>query len=175
MQTGEAAMTRRLFPDFPDDAKLWVYPLARPLSAADRERVAARLDPFLREWSSHGAPVRGAYELFEDRFVLIAGHLDDGVSGCSTDSMMRVMKELREEGIDGFDRSLVFFRDATGRVHAVGRDDFRALVEAGRVGADTTVFDTTIQFVGDLRRGGFETTFARSWHAVAFSSSPRPR
>ena len=34
--------------------------------------------------------------------------------------------------------------------------------------ADTTVFDGTIQFIGDLRRGGFETTFGRSWHSNAF-------
>jgi hypothetical protein len=37
------------------------------------------------------------------------------------------------------------------------------------VDADTTVFDPTIQFVGDLRRGAFETTFAKSWHARAFA------
>ena len=55
------------------------------------------------------------------------------------------------------------------------RDDFRALVEGGRVDADTVVFDATIQFVGDLRRGGFETTFAKSWHASAFSPPPPAR
>ena len=163
-------MTTALFPHFPDDAKLWVYPLARPLSADDRARVAARLDAFLGEWNSHGAPVRGAWEIFEDRFVLIAGYVEDGVSGCSTDSMMRVMKTLRQEdGIDGFERSLVFFRDAKSRVQAVSRADFQVLVSAGQVDATTTVFDPTIQFVGDLRRGGLETTFARSWHASAFS------
>jgi hypothetical protein len=40
------------------------------------------------------------------------------------------------------------------------------------VDANTPVFDGTVQFIGDLRRGGFETTFAKSWHAAAFSSSP---
>jgi hypothetical protein len=167
---------RDLFSSFPDDAKLWVYPLARPLSAADRARVAERLDAFLREWQSHRVPVRGAYEVLEERFVLITGYVDDGVSGCSTDSMMRVMKTLRQEdGIDGFDRSLVFFRDAAGRAQAVSRADFQALVDAGQVDAHTRVFDTTIQFVGDLRRGGFETAFAKSWHAGAFSAARPPR
>ena len=102
-----------LFADFPDDAKLWVFPLTRPLTEADLSKVRGRLNAFLGEWNSHGAAVRGAYEVFEDRFVLVAGHLEDGVSGCSTDSLMRLMKLLRdEEGIDGFDRALVFFRDA---------------------------------------------------------------
>ena len=167
---------KTLFPDFPDEARLWVYPLAKPLSADDRARVVERLDAFLDEWASHGAPVHGAYTLIDDRFVLIAGYVDDGVSGCSTDSMVRVMKKLREEsGIDGFDRTLVFFRDSADRVQAVSREDFKALVEAGNVDAETSVFDATIQFVGDLRRGGFETTFAKSWHASAFSPPPPAR
>ena len=51
------------------------------------------------------------------------------------------------------------------RVHAVSRADFQELVAAGQVDANTPVFDGTVQFIGDLRRGGFETTFAKSWHA----------
>jgi hypothetical protein len=169
-------MNTSLFPEFPDEAKLWVYALAKPLSTDELAHVSQRLDAFLEEWNSHGAPVRGAYALLDDRFVLIAGYVDDGVSGCSTDSMVRVMKKLREEsGIDGFDRTLVFFRDSANRVQAVSRDDFRGLVEAGKVDADTSVFDATIQFVGDLRRGGFETAFAKSWHASAFSPPPPAR
>lgn len=163
---------KNLFPAFPDEAKLWVYALARPLSDAECVMVTDKLSAFVTQWNSHGAPVHGAFEIFEKRFVLIAGFVDDGVSGCSTDSMVRVMKELRESGIDGFDRMLVFFRDANDAVQAVNRGDFQELVAAGQVDANTPVFDGTVQFIGDLRRGGFETTFAKSWHAAAFSSSP---
>lgn len=159
-----------LFADFPNEAKLWIFPLARPLTDADRARVRERLDVFLGEWDSHGAPVRGACEFFEDRFILVAGHLKDGVSGCSTDSLMRVMKSLREEdGIDGFDRALVFFRDADNILRGVTREEFKALVSADQVDDDTVVFDTTITAVADLRGGRFETTFGKSWHARAFA------
>jgi hypothetical protein len=161
-----------LFSSFPDEARLWVYPLARPLSDMERELVASRLAAFVTQWNSHGAPVQGAFEIVENRFVLIAGYVADGVGGCSTDSMVRVMKELRENGIDGFDRTLVFFRDANNTVQAVGRADFQELVAAGQVDANTPVFDGTVQFIGDLRGGGFETKFAKSWHAAAFSASP---
>jgi hypothetical protein len=159
---------KNMFPAFPDDAKLWVYAMSRPLSDDQRGLVASRLADFVTQWNSHGAPVNGAFDIMENRFVLIAGYVDGGVGGCSTDSMVRVMKQLREEGLDGFDRSLVFFRDAKNSVQAVNRADFQELVAAGQVDADTPVFDTTVQFIGDLRRGGFETTFAKSWHAAAF-------
>ncbi len=159
-----------LFPNFPDSARVWVFALARALSPAERALVASRLDAFVAAWKSHGAPVHGAYHVVEDRFVLIAGYVDDGVSGCSTDSMMRVMKELKQEHrIDGFDRTVVFFRDAGGAARAASRDEFQKLVESGVVGDDTVVFDATVQTVGDVRGGRFETTFARAWHATAFA------
>lgn len=163
---------KNLFNGIPDEARLWVYALARPLSEDEHRLVNERLAAFVPTWNSHGAPVHGAYEILDDRFVLIAGYTDGGVGGCSTDSMVRIMKELRETGIDGFDRSLVFFRDAKQKVQSVKREDFQEIVKAGQIDADTAVFDTTIQFVGDLRRGGFETTFSKSWHASAFSPSP---
>lgn len=162
-------MMKNLFAGFPDDARLWVYPLSRPLTPDELGRVTTELSAFVPTWNSHGAPVHGAFEIVEHRFVLIAGYVDAGIGGCSTDSMVRVMKQLREAGIDGFDRSLVFFRDAAGKIQTVKRDDFQQLVGKGQVGADTVVFDPTIQSVGDLRRGALETTFARSWHARAFA------
>ena len=159
-----------VFPNYPDDARLWVFALARELDADQRALVAQQLDDFTHAWKSHGTPVHGAYQIFENRFVLIAGYVGDGVSGCSTDTMVRVMTGLKKEhGIDGFDRTVVFFRDADGAVRAVSRDEFQKLVDAGQVSDATVVFDPTVQTVGDLRSGRFETTFARAWHAAAFT------
>lgn len=159
----------QLFSNVPDTARLWVFALARELTPDEHALVTSQLDGFVGAWKSHGTPVRGAYEIVENRFVLIVGTVDDGVSGCSTDSMERVMTSLKQEHqIDGFDRTMVFFRDAKGSVCAVKRDEFQKRVESGAVGDDTIVFDATIQAVGDLRSGRFETTFARAWHATAF-------
>jgi hypothetical protein len=160
-----------LFPAFPEDARLWVYAMPRPLTEEQRRLVTARLADFVTQWQSHGAPVHGAFDIVENQFVLIAGYVDGGVGGCSTDSMVRVMKQLRDEGLDGFDRSWVYFRDGDRRMHTVARSQFQDLVAAGKVSPDTPVFDTTIQFVGDLRRGAFETTFDKSWHAAAFQKN----
>ena len=157
------------FSNYPDSARLWAFALARELGAAERALVTKQLDEFTRSWTSHGQPVHGAYEILENRFVLIAGYVGDGVSGCSTDSMVRVMTSLKKVyGIDGFDRTLVFFRK-DGQVRAVTREGFRTMVDAGEIRDDTAVFDATIQTVGDLRAGRFETTFARAWHASAFT------
>jgi hypothetical protein len=165
----ETARAHTLFADFPDSARLWVFALARGLTPQEHTLVTGQLDDFVGAWKSHGTPVRGAYHILENRFVLIAGYVDDGVSGCSTDSMVRVMTTLKKEhAIDGFDRGIVFFRDAAGTASAVKREEFQKLVESEAVGDETIVFDPTIQTIGDLRGGRFETTFARAWHATAF-------
>ena len=120
-----------LFANYPENARLWVFALARELDSKERALVTQQLDEFTRAWKSHGEPVHGAYQLLENRFVLIAGYVGDGVSGCSTDSMMRVMTGLKQEhSIDGFDRTVVFFRDPIGAVRAVTRDEFQKLVDA---------------------------------------------
>jgi hypothetical protein len=169
-----------------DDTRLWVYALDRELTSDEQERVRGVLDAFLTEWQSHGTPVEGAYDIIEGRFVVLAGATADGVSGCSTDSSVRVIKQIEADmGVGAFDRTLVFFRDGAGKVVAVSRADFQDLVAqghvtpdtivfdntvttVGHVTPDTIVFDNTVTTVGDLRSGRFETRFDRSWHGRVF-------
>lgn len=161
------------FESMPDDTRVWVYGLDRPLDDATRERVTATLDRFVKTWVSHGVPVTGAYEIIEDRILVLAGYCTDGISGCSTDSSVRVVKALQDQfGVNGLDRSLVFYRSDDDQIHALSRVDFQKKVEAGILGPGTPVFDTTIQKLGHLRAGRFETLFEKSWHAKAFRQSP---
>lgn len=157
------------FSSLPDEAQLWVYGFAKPLGEAERGLIGGTLDQFLTEWSTHGTPVRGAYSFAGDRFVILAGHLEGGISGCSIDSSVRSFQRLRDaHGLDGLDRSLIHFRDANGDLRSVAFNEFQERVAAGEVGPDTEVFDTTIQTLADLRAGRFQLPFAESWHARSF-------
>ena len=44
------------FGDLPDDAQLWVFGFARPLSKRDRKNIKKHLDAFLPRWTSHQIP-----------------------------------------------------------------------------------------------------------------------
>jgi len=164
------------FKQMPDATRMWVYALDRELGEEELAKATQILEAFLPQWSSHGAPVIGAYEIVEDRFLLLAGYCTEGIGGCSTDSSVRVVKEIEQAlGVNAFDRNLVFFRDGGGSVVAVSRVDFQELVNQAHVSSGTTVFDTTVLELGDLRAGRFETTFDQSWHARAFSQTDRNR
>jgi len=159
--------------ELPDSANLWAYAFNRELTDTEIDKVAQMLDTFVSGWASHEVPVDGSYKIVDGRFVVLAGHCSDGVSGCSTDSSIRTIKAIETEiGVNAFDRMLVFFRDGSGSVVAVRRPDFQELVLEGHVADDTVVFDTTITSVADLRAGRFETTYAESWHARAFRRTP---
>jgi hypothetical protein len=165
-------MRRQLsrFESLPDDARVWVYGFDRVPDADTLSRMSDVLDHFIKTWVSHDVPVQGAYAILEDRFLVFAGHCSDGISGCSTDASVRVVKALRDHfDVDGLDRSRVFFRDENDRVTSLSRVDFQRKVEAGILGPGTVVFDNTIHDLSDLRAGKFETTFEKSWHARAFT------
>lgn len=69
------------------------------------------LKEFTDSWNSHGTPVKGFATLLFGRFiVLIADESATGVSGCSTDSSVRLIKSIEEKFKNNlFDRQLLAF------------------------------------------------------------------
>jgi hypothetical protein len=163
-------MTAVDFSLLPGDARLWIFAAARPFAPDEAEALLRRVDRFVAGWLAHGHPVVGARDWRHDRFLLIAAdERATGVSGCSIDSLFRVLKELEAEtGAGLLDRSGVVFRGAGGEVRTASRPEFRALVQSGEVGEDTVVFDNTITTVGELNSGRWEVPLRDAWHAQAF-------
>ena len=164
-------MPATTFDRMPDDARLWVFAAPRALLPGEADALLARVDGFLERWAAHGAPVLGARDLRDGRFLLMAAdERATGVSGCSIDSLFHALAEV-EAGL-GIDlrrtAQRVFWRAADGEVRSAERAEFRRLAQAGEVGDDTIVFDHTVPTVGDLRAGRWETRFRDAWHAKAF-------
>jgi hypothetical protein len=155
------------FAALPDDARLWVFASPEPLSPEQRDALLAEVDGFLEGWHAHGQPVVGAREWRHDRFLLIgADERATGVSGCSIDSLFRVLKRLeRDAGVGLLDSSPIWFREAGGGIRSASRAEFRELGRGHHADADTVVFDNTVQTVGDLRGGRWERAARDSWHA----------
>lgn len=69
------------------------------------------LAPFAANWQSHGEKVKGyANLLFGQFIVFMADETATGVSGCSTDSSVRLIKETEKIfKVNMFDRQLLAF------------------------------------------------------------------
>src|SRR5690606_30936818 len=73
--------------ELPDEARIWIYPTDRELTAADQQALIEGLEDFLESWESHRRPVDGAAAILHARFVVIAATLADGdMSGCGIDA-----------------------------------------------------------------------------------------
>lgn len=60
-------------------------------------QVEDLLNHFTANWKSHGTPVKGFATVFFGQFViLMADEQATGVSGCSTDSSVRLIKEIEQ-------------------------------------------------------------------------------
>ncbi len=164
-------MPRTSFDQLPDDARVWVFPAARPLTEEEVESLLARVDAFLEAWAAHGTPLTGARAWRRGRFLMIG--VDESTappSGCSIDSMVRILKEEGERlGTSFLDQSPIWYLEE-GEVISVHRARFRELAGAGRVSAEVTVFDNTVTRLSQIRAGEWEKEARRSWHGKAFFS-----
>jgi hypothetical protein len=155
------------FEQLPPDARLWIFPAARPLNDEERRRVLVEADAFIAQWMAHGVPLTAARDMRHNQFVFVGvNERAAGVSGCSVDALVRRMDQLGKElGVELVDNGPVQYREGDA-IKRVPRDEFAALVSRGAVNLETVVFDNTVMKVGDV--GRWEVRAADTWHARAF-------
>jgi hypothetical protein len=97
--------------DFSPESKVWVYQSSRLFSLSESLTIEELLNDFTSKWLSHGAKVKGAGYLFFGQFIiLMADEQATGVSGCSTDSSVRLIKDIEQRfGVNMFDRTTLAF------------------------------------------------------------------
>lgn len=152
----------------PDDARVWCFGTSGRPSDDAVQRLRASMAQFLERWTAHRADLRAGFDWLHDRFLIVAvDEADVGASGCSIDALTGEIQRL--EGVAGvslLDAAPVWYRDSSGQVRCVAREEFRRLSARGDVGPDTRVFDLTINRLEAVRTGAWEAEAGRSWHAV---------
>ena len=83
--------------NFHADSRVWIYQSSRLFSLNEALEIEELLKEFVQQWKSHGTPVKGeAYLFFGQFIVLLADETATGVSGCSTDSSVRLIKDIEQ-------------------------------------------------------------------------------
>src|SRR5580693_7666070 len=120
--------------DFAGNSRVWIYQSHRLFTPPEALQIEQLLESFVIDWKSHGTPVKGWASLFYDQFiVLMADETASGVSGCSTDSSVRLIKQIEtDRHVQLFDRlSLAFFVD--GKVELVLMAQLAQALEKGLI------------------------------------------
>lgn len=103
---------RELIPEnFNDDSRVWIYQSSRLFFLSEALEIEEMLENFVSGWKSHGDEVKGYGNLLFGHFiVLMADESSSGVSGCSTDSSVRIVKEIESKfNVQLFDRQTLAF------------------------------------------------------------------
>src|SRR5436190_867901 len=137
--------------NFSSDSRVWIYQSNRLFSLSEAFEIEDILNDFSSKWLSHGTPVKGAGYLFFGQFIiLMADERATGVSGCSTDSSVRMIKDIEKVfNVSLFDRlSLAFVIKEKIQLLPMSQLDYA--VENGFINGDTAYFNNTVQTKQEL-------------------------
>lgn len=158
-----------IFPNLPDNARVWVYQSGRELTPTEATEAQQAIDAFVKAWTSHSREVIADGKLVHNRFiVLCSDETQFAISGCSIDSSVRFVKELGAKyNIDLFDRLSLTYMDANGAVQALRKPAFAKLVTDGTITDNTTVFNNLVGTKAELL-SQWQVPLKDSWHAKVF-------
>ena len=137
---------KELLPDhFNNNSRVWIYQSNRLFSLHEAFQIEDILKAFVTNWHSHGTPVTGYANLFFGQFiVLVADETKSGVSGCSTDSSVRFVKELEKKfHVDFFDRTNLAFI-IKDKIQLLPLNQLSYAYENNFITPDTLYFNNTV-------------------------------
>jgi len=136
---------------FAGDSKVWIYQASRLFMLSEALVIEEMLENFVNDWKSHGTPVKGYANLFYGQFiVLMADESATGVSGCSTDSSVRLIKDIEQRfGVAMFDRLNLAFL-VKDKVQMVPMAQLPYALENGFLNGDSLYFNNTVQTKDEL-------------------------
>ena len=131
--------------DFDDNSKVWIYQSNRVFLMNEVVETEQQLKNFAANWKSHGDKVKGYANLFFGQFIiLIADETQSGVSGCSTDSSVRLIKDIEQQfKVDLFNRQNLAFI-VNERVQLIPLSQLNEAANNNLINADTLYFDNTV-------------------------------
>jgi hypothetical protein len=131
--------------DFNDNSRVWIYQSSRLFFISEALKMEDMLNAFAANWKSHGTPVKGFANLFFGQFiVLMADETATGVSGCSTDSSVHLIKSIEEKyKVPMFDRQNLAFV-VKDKIQLLPLSQLEYAVENNFINADTLYFNNTV-------------------------------
>lgn len=135
-----------LDPDFHPQSRVWIYQASRVFSIGEALDIESLVNEFTAGWKSHGAPVKATGYLFFGQFIiLMADETATGVSGCSTDSSVRFIKEIEQRfGVSMFDRTTLAFV-VKDKIQLLPLPQLQYAADNGFIDSDTLYFNNLVQ------------------------------
>ena len=137
--------------EFNLNSRVWIYQSSRRFLVTEALSMESLLVDFVNDWKSHGTPVKGYANLLFGQFIIImADETATGVSGCSTDSSVRLIKKIEElYKVNMFDRQTLAFY-VKENIQLLPMPQVKYAIENGFLTADTLYFNNLISTKEEL-------------------------
>ena len=131
--------------DFNDNSKVWIYQSSRLFLMSEAFEMEDMLKNFVATWKSHGDEVKGFANLFFGQFIVVmADETQSGVSGCSTDSSVHLIKDIEKKfSVDMFNRQNLAFI-VKDKVQLLPLSQLNYAAENNFITGDTLYFNNTV-------------------------------
>ena len=148
---------------FSPDSRVWVYQSSRLFTLNEALTVEELLNDFTAKWLSHGTPVKGAGYLFFGQFIiLMADEKATGISGCSTDSSVRLIKDIEQRySVNMFDRTTLAFV-VKDKIQLLPLSQLQYAFGNGFINTDTLYFNNLVQTKEELEKNWI-VSIKNSW------------
>jgi len=154
--------------DFHPSSRVWIYQSSRRFGFGEALELDKVFTDFIQQWNSHGTPVKGYANLFFGQFIVImADETATGVSGCSTDSSVRMIKSIEDVcKVQLFDRQMLAFLK-NDKVELLPLAQLPYAIEKGYITAETTYFNNLVSTKAQLMEQWLQPV-QKSWLAQRF-------
>ena len=151
------------FKNVSPNSRVWIYQSNKEFTPIQLKTFEQLKNVFLRQWESHGSPVKGEIQVLHNRFIVILiDEADERSCGRSVDASIRFMKELEEEfNITLLDRMLIAYKKEE-QIFSCTIPEFESLAKKGEINKDTVVFNNTVHTVAEFEKG-WEVPVEKSW------------
>jgi len=154
---------------FSPQSRVWVYQSDRAFSNEEVNDIQQKLNEFTVQWKAHGHQLAAKAKVLYNFFIVFfVDEASAGVTGCSIDSSVRIIKEIEQQyAIDLFNRFNIAYK-LGDKVIVVNKEDFETLVNIKAIGPETTVFNNMVQNLQEFDTK-WEIPFEQSWHSKVFA------
>jgi len=140
------------FSSLPDDARIWLYVSAQPLTAEQQHHIKRSAEQFTENWSAHQIPLKASFTILHHQFLVFGvdiAHHD--ISGCGIDKSVKLVQTWEQElGLPLFNRlQIELFVD--NQVICTTKNEIQRWLTDGKITTETQVFNKLIQTLDELK------------------------
>ena len=152
------------FESLDDSSRVWVFQSNREFLANEMEVIKVKVENFIENWMRHGEDLKASYVIKYNQFIVLAvDEKYNGVSGCSIDASVNLMKQFEKEfGVDLTNRLNISFKDGD-EINVVSLADFQKFAKQEKITFNTIVFNNMVATKADFKTK-WEVEAKDSWH-----------